>query len=59
MRYTVPACAVPLLMGLLERLGAHPRRSGLVRALREFGCVERTLFTLAWLEMPELQRQTL
>jgi len=43
---------------LLKRLSAYPRQNGLALALREIGRIERTLFTLDWLEMPELRRQT-
>ena len=42
---------------MLKRLGAYPRQNGLALALREIGRIERTLFTLDWLEMPELRRQ--
>jgi hypothetical protein len=41
-----------------KRLSAYPRQNGLALALREIGRIERTLFTLDWLEMPELRRQT-
>ena len=42
---------------MLRRLGAYPRQNGLALALREVGRVERTLFTLDWLEDPALRRQ--
>ncbi len=42
---------------MLKRLGAYPRQNGLARALREIGRIERTLFTLDWLEQPSLRRQ--
>jgi TnpA family transposase len=42
---------------MLKRLGAYPRQNGLALALREIGRVERTLFTLDWLERPGLRRQ--
>src|SRR4051794_35759430 len=42
---------------MLKRLGAYPRQNGLALALREIGRIERTLFTLDWLEMPNLRRQ--
>jgi len=42
---------------LLKRLGAYPRQNGLALALREIGRIERTLFTLDWLEQPALRRQ--
>ena len=37
---------------MLERLGSYPRANGLALALREIGRVERTLFTLDWIEQP-------
>lgn len=42
---------------MLERLGSYPRANGLALALREIGRVERTLFTLDWIERPEERRQ--
>jgi TnpA family transposase len=42
---------------MLKRLGAYPRQNGLALALREIGRIERTLFTLDWLENPQLRRQ--
>ena len=42
---------------MLKRLGAYPRQNGLALALREIGRIERTLFTLDWLESPALRRQ--
>lgn len=42
---------------MLERLGSYPRANGLALALREIGRVERTLFTLDWIEWPEERRQ--
>lgn len=35
----------------------NPRQNGLALALREIGRIERTLFTLDWLEQPSLRRQ--
>jgi TnpA family transposase len=32
---------------MLRKLGSYPRQNGLALALREFGRIERTLFTLA------------
>jgi TnpA family transposase len=42
---------------LLKRLGSYPRQNGLAVALREVGRIERTLYTLDWLEQPALRRQ--
>ena len=42
---------------MLERLGAYPRANGLALALREIGRLERTLFTLDWIESPEQRRR--
>jgi TnpA family transposase len=42
---------------ILKRLGAYPRQNGLALALRETGRLERTLFTLDWLQSPGLRRQ--
>ncbi|MFT8723184.1 MAG: Tn3 family transposase [Acetobacter malorum] len=42
---------------MLERLGSYPRANGLALALREIGRVERTLFTLDWIELPEERRR--
>lgn len=48
---TVPASL------MLRRLGSYPRQNGLALALREIGRIERTLFTLDWLDDPALRRQ--
>lgn len=42
---------------MLKRLGSYPRQNGLALALREIGRIERTLYTLDWLERPPLRRQ--
>jgi TnpA family transposase len=42
---------------MLKRLGSYPRQNGLALALREIGRIERTLYTLDWLELPHLRRQ--
>lgn len=42
---------------MLKRLAAYPRQNSLALALREVGRLERTLFTLDWLEDPALRRQ--
>ena len=44
--------------GLLRRLAAYPRQNALAKALREIGCVERTLFTLDWISDPALRRRS-
>jgi TnpA family transposase len=42
---------------ILRKLSAYPRQNSLALALRELGRVERTLFTLDWLQSPELRRR--
>ncbi len=42
---------------ILKRLGAYPKQNGLALVLREIGRIERTLYTLDWLEQPLLRRQ--
>ena len=39
---------------ILRKLAAYPRQNGLALALRELGKLERTFFTLQWLQDPEL-----
>lgn len=41
---------------ILRKLTAYRRQNKLDLALRELGRIERTLFTLDWLEQPELRR---
>ena len=41
-----------------KRLGSYPRQPGLSLAMREIGRIERTLWTLEWLESPPMRRQT-
>ena len=43
---------------ILRKLAAYPRQNGLALALREIGKLERTVFTLDWLQDPELRRRT-
>ena len=43
---------------LLHRLAAYPRQNALARALREIGCLERTLFILDWISDPALRRRS-
>jgi TnpA family transposase len=42
---------------ILRKLGSYPRQNSLALALRELGRVERILFTLEWLQSPELRRR--
>jgi TnpA family transposase len=43
---------------ILRKLSAYPRQNGLALALRELGKLGRTLFTLEWLQDPELRRRS-
>jgi TnpA family transposase len=43
---------------IMRQLAAHPRQNGVANALRELGRLERTLFTLDWIDDPELRRTT-
>ncbi len=43
---------------IMKQLASHPRQNGVAAALRELGRLERTLFTLEWIEDPELRRET-
>jgi Tn3 transposase DDE domain len=42
---------------MLRKLSSYPRQNGLAVALREIGQIERTLFTLDWLQYLELRRR--
>ncbi len=42
---------------MLRKLGSYPRQNGLAIALRELGRIERTLFTLDWMQNIELRRR--
>jgi TnpA family transposase len=42
----------------MRRLAAYPRQNALARALREIGCLERTLFILDWISDPALRRRS-
>lgn len=42
---------------MLRKLGAYPRQNGLAWGLREIGRIEKTLFTLEWLQSPQLRRR--
>ena len=43
---------------ILRKLAAYPRQNSLALALRELGKLERTFFTLQWLQDPELRRRS-
>lgn len=43
---------------IMRQLASYPRQNGVATALRELGRLERTLFTLDWIEDPELRRTT-
>lgn len=42
---------------MMRKLGSYPRQNGLALALRELGRIERSLFTLGWLQNTELRRR--
>jgi TnpA family transposase len=42
---------------IVSKLAAYPQHSEMALALRELGRIERTLFTLEWLQKPELRRR--
>jgi TnpA family transposase len=42
---------------ILKKLSSYPRQNGLAIALRELGCIERTLFILDWLQSTDLRRR--
>jgi TnpA family transposase len=42
---------------MLRKLASYPRQNGLAWALREVGRIEKTLFTLEWLQSLELRRR--
>lgn len=42
---------------IVRKLSAYPRQNGLALALRELGRLERTLFTLDWIQDPVLRRR--
>lgn len=41
---------------IMRQLASYPRQNGVAAGLRELGRLERTLFTLDWIEDPELRR---
>lgn len=42
---------------ILRKLAAYPRQNSLAMGLREYGRLERTLFTLKWLRDPALRKR--
>ena len=42
---------------MMRKLASYPRQNKLATALRELGRIERTLFTLDWLQSPKLRRK--
>jgi TnpA family transposase len=42
---------------ILRKLASYPRQNALALALREFGRIERTLFTLDWLLDKDLRQR--
>ena len=42
---------------IMRQLALYPRQNGVAAALRELGRLERTLFTLDWIQDPELRRE--
>ncbi len=42
---------------ILRQLASYPRQNGVAAALRELGRLERTLFTLDWLDDPALRQR--
>ena len=42
---------------IMRQLASYPRQNGVAAALRELGRLERTLFTLDWVDDPELRRE--
>ena len=42
---------------IMRKLAAYPRQNSLALTLREIGRIERTLFTLEWLQDPALRRR--
>jgi hypothetical protein len=43
---------------IMRQLASYPRQNGIAVALRELGRMERTIFTLDWIEDPDLRRHT-
>jgi TnpA family transposase len=42
---------------MMRKLASYPRQNKLALALREVGRIDRTLFTLYWLQSPQLRRK--
>ena len=42
---------------IMRQLASYPQQNGVAAALRELGRLERTLFTLDWVDDPELRRE--
>jgi len=42
---------------IMRQLASYPRQNGVAAALRQLGRLERTLFTLDWIDDPELRRE--
>lgn len=53
---SIQQCTVTASL-ILRKLGSYPRQNSLAVALREIGRIERTLYTLNWLEDPALRRR--
>ena len=53
-RFSVRLLPEPLILG---KLAAYPRQNGLALALRELGRIERTMFTLEWIQSSDLRRR--
>lgn len=51
------ALSGPCHLPILRKLSAYPRQNSLAVGLRELGRIERTLFTLKWLQDPALRRR--
>ena len=54
---SIRAGAVTALL-IMRQHTSHPRQNGVAAALRELGRMERTLFTLDWIDDPDLRRGT-
>ena len=43
---------------IMRQLASYPRQNGVAAALRELGRLERAIFTLDWIDDPDLRRTT-